>query len=291
MATLGTFDGFHLGHASIFRRLVKKSEEHRLPAVAITFHPHPRVLVTPDDPPPLLTTPEEKIAILDNRFDGSLVFLDFNEKLRRMTADEFAREILIERFGIRALVVGYNHSFGHRRSGNIEKLAEIAAREGFELEIVGPVTYKDKPISSSRVRRAMEAGEWDDAVAMLGHPYAIHGMVVKGLGHGKDLGWPTINLDWMKRKLLPREGVYSCSASVNGTMYQGMMFIGVNMLNPERSLSVEANLFNFDRDIYNEEVTLYPLHYIRANRRFSSPEELARQIAEDKKTIQTLLNK
>ncbi len=289
VATLGTFDGFHLGHASIFRRLESKAQSLGLPPVAITFHPHPRVLVTPDDPPLLLTTPEEKINILEKRFEGSLVILRFDEKLRHTTADHFAKEVLVERFGIKALVVGYDHSFGHKRSGNIEQLKLIGDREGFEVEVVEPVTYEGAPISSSRIRRAIRAGQWDEAVAMLGHAYAIHGTVIRGLGRGKKLGWPTINLDWAARKLLPPEGVYSCTASVNGDDYRGMMFLGINMFNPEKSVSVEANLFDFDRDIYGSEVTLFPRHFVRSNARFESAEALSEQIARDKTKILKLL--
>lgn len=289
MATLGTFDGFHLGHASIFKHLEMKAQSLGLPPVAITFHPHPRVLVTPDDPPLLLTTPEEKIEILDQRFGGALVLLRFDDELRRMTADRFAKEILVDRFGIKALVVGFNHSFGHRRSGNIDNLKKIGRRDGFEVIVVDPVTYKDEPISSSRIRRAIIAGEWGDTVSMLDHGYPIHGTVIRGLGRGKQLGWPTVNLDWDQRKLLPPEGVYSCKASVNGNDYRGMMFLGVNMLNPDKSVSVEANLFDFDRDVYDSKLTLYPMHYIRPSARFESVEELSQQIARDKKKILKLL--
>lgn len=260
-----------------------------MPPVAITFHPHPRVLVTPDDPPLLLTTPEEKINILEMEFDGSLVFLRFDDQLRRMTAEDFAKKVLVNRFGVKALVVGYNHSFGHQRSGNIEHLRDIGAREGFELEVVEPVTYREAPISSSRIRRAIKDSDWDEVIAMLGHGYPIHGRVIKGLGRGKQLGWPTINIAWAERKLLPPEGVYSCRASINGDLYSGMMFLGVNMLNPEKALSVEANLFDFDRDIYDSEVVLYPEHFIRSNARFESADELARQIARDKRNILKLL--
>jgi riboflavin kinase/FMN adenylyltransferase len=291
VATLGTFDGFHRGHALIFKKLELKAKSLNLPPVAITFHPHPRVLVTPDDPPLLLTTPEEKIDILKRCFGGSLVILKFDDQLRQMTAETFTKEILVDRFGIKALVVGYDHSFGHKRSGNIEHLREIGERENFELEVVEPVTYQDTPISSSRIRRALIAGDWDDAVAMLGHPYAIHGKVIKGLGRGRKLGWPTVNLDWEPRKLLPPQGVYSCEASVNGNMYRGMMFLGVNMFNPEKSISVEANLFDFDRDVYDFEVTLFPGDFIRPNARFDSAEELSRQIARDKEKILEILNK
>jgi len=290
VATLGTFDGFHLGHRSIFNALGRQAHNLGLPQVAITFHPHPRVIVTPDSPPLLLTTPEEKIEILRDRFDGSLVLLRFDENLREMSAEQFAEDVLVGRFGIRALVVGFNHSFGHNRTGTADQLHKIGEQRGFGVEVVGPVKYKDTPISSSRIRRAIHDGEWEDAVAMLGHPYPIHGVVTRGLGQGRKMGWPTINLEWEKRKLLPKEGVYSCTASVNGDSYKGMMFIGVNMLNPENTVSVEANLFDFDRSVYEKEATLYPRHFVRPNARFDSADLLAAQIARDKRKILDLLN-
>ncbi|MCK5126711.1 MAG: bifunctional riboflavin kinase/FAD synthetase [candidate division Zixibacteria bacterium] len=289
IATLGTFDGFHLGHASIFERIHQIGKSQGLPPVVVTFHPHPRVVVTPNDPPLLLTTPDEKIAILESRFNGALVILTFDDSLRQMTADDFVREILLRKFGIQSLVVGYDHSFGKNRSGTIEHLEELAKSESFNLEVVGPVTYKDMPISSSRIRRAIKNGEWKETIAMMGHPYPIHGKVVKGLGRGKKLGWPTINLDWSERKLLPRQGVYSCVASVDGERFKGMMFIGVNMFNPEKSVSVEANLFDFNRDIYGHEVTLCPIHFMRENMKYDSAKELSRQIANDKEDILKLL--
>ncbi|MEE9441801.1 MAG: bifunctional riboflavin kinase/FAD synthetase [candidate division Zixibacteria bacterium] len=290
VATLGTFDGFHKGHASIFSRLIKVSQDMNLPAVVITFHPHPRVLVTPDNPPQLLTVPDEKIEILKSRLDGSLVFLTFNDKLRRMTAEEFAKNVLIERFGIKSLVVGYNHSFGRDRSGNIDHLREMGRRENFDVNVVGPVTYRDLPISSSRIRRAIQSGEWRDAIAMLGHHYPIYGTVVKGLGKGKQLGWPTMNIDWSERKMLPPQGVYSCLATLDEHTYKGMMFIGVNMLNPEKRVSVEAHLFDFNKDVYGKQVTLYPSHFLRSSRRFESVEALSHQIADDKEKIERLLH-
>ena len=289
VATLGTFDGFHRGHAAIFEQLSRTAEAQHLPAVAITFHPHPRVLVTPDDPPQLLTTPEEKIELLTDAFDGSLVFVTFDDFLRRMTAEQFAREILLGQFEIRSLVVGYNHSFGHLRSGNIDNLATIAAKGGFDLQVTGPVTFRDIPISSSRIRRVVKSGDWDDAVSMLGHPYPIRGKVIRGIGQGRKMGWPTINLAWPERKLLPMAGVYSCSAAAVGAEYRGMMFIGVNMLNPHQVLSVEAHLFDFDGEVYDAEATIYPLHFIRPNVRFDTIDALSRQIAKDKETVLKLI--
>lgn len=289
VATLGTFDGFHLGHAAIFSQLRKKAEALSLPPVAITFDPHPRVLVTPDDPPRLLTTTDEKIDLLRGQYNGSLVILKFDDRLRRMTADQFAREVLIDKFGIKALVVGHDHSFGHRRTGNIEKLHEIGMREGFDVEVVGPITYRDEPISSSRIRRAITGGQWSEARAMLGHPYSIRGKVIRGLGYGRKMGWPTANIEWSERKLLPSQGVYACMAAVNGDTCQGMMFIGVNMLNPDKTVSVEANLFDFNREIYGADMTVWPMDFIRPNGRFSSTAELSDQIGKDKENIVHML--
>ncbi|MDD4050315.1 MAG: bifunctional riboflavin kinase/FAD synthetase [candidate division Zixibacteria bacterium] len=289
VATVGTFDGFHRGHASIFERLAAHADAAGLPASAITFHPHPRVVVTPNDPPPLLTTPEEKTDILRDHFDGSLVFLNFDDKMRRMTAEQFINDILLDRFHIKALVVGYNHSFGHQRSGTADQLADLGLKAGFKVEVVSPVTYQDMPISSTRIRRVIKGGEWEDALQMLGHPYPIRGRVVKGIGQGRRLGWPTINLAWSERKLLPPAGVYACSALVDRVDYRGMMFIGVNMLNPQHVVSVEAHLFDFDRDLYGADVALYPSHFVRPNVRFGSPEELSRQIAHDKETVLKLI--
>ncbi len=280
-----------MGHAAIFDQLRKRAEAMALPPVVLTFDPHPRVVVTPNDPPLLLTTAEEKVDILRERFDGSLIIMKFDDSLRTMTADDFATKILLEKLGIKSLVVGFNHSFGHKRSGNIDNLKRIGARDGFGVEVVGPVMYNDMPISSSRIRRVITIGQWRDAMNMLGHPYPIRGKVIHGQGKGKDLGWPTINIEWAERKLLPCDGVYACSARLEEERFHGMMFIGVNMLNPQRTISVEAHLFDFDRDVYEKEITLCPWHFIRENRKFPSATELARQIAQDKQTVIELLHK
>lgn len=261
-----------------------------VPPLMVTFHPHPRVLVTPDDPPLLLTTPDEKIEILNDRFTGGIVFLKFDDTMRQMKAEDFIGKVMIDQLRIKALAVGYNHNLGHQRSGNVDSLAPLAMQFGFQLKIVEPVTYKNTPISSSRIRRAIRSGEWNEALEMLGHPYPIRGTVVKGLGLGRQLGWPTINLKWSDRKLLPPEGVYSCSTKVKGSRYRGMMFVGVNMFGQEKTLSVEANLFNFDSDCYGEEVTLYPEHFLRHSIRFDSAEKLSQQIARDKENVMKLID-
>lgn len=260
-----------------------------LPPLMVTFHPHPRVLVTPDDPPPLLTTPDEKIEILNDRFTGGIVFLKFDDAMRQMKAEDFIGKVMIEQLQMKALVVGYNHNLGHQRSGNVDSLAPLAMQFGFDLKVVEPVTYKNVPISSTRIRRTIHFNEWPDALEMLGHPYPIHGIVVKGPGRGRQLGWPTINLQWSERKLLPPEGVYACFAKVKGTLYKGMMFIGVTMFNKEQTLSVEANLFDFDADCYGEEVTLYVNRFVRHNLHFDTSEKLSQQIAKDKENIMKLI--
>ncbi len=291
IATVGTFDGIHLGHQEIFHRVRVQSEQLHYDAVLITFHPHPRMLVSPDNVPLLLTTIEEKGKFIPDFFDGKVLILDFNEQLMNMPAEQFVKEILVDTVGVKKLIVGYDHTIGKNRSGNITALAEMGNAMGFELEVVEPIMLDDKPISSSRIRRAMQENRYQDALTMLGHDYAIYGIVERGIGLGKKLGYPTANVNYNPRKLLPAEGVYACWAEVNSEVYDGMMFIGRNYFNPEKKISVEANLFDFEQDIYGQEITVYPTRFVRENRKFESTEELIAQLEIDKQVISNIISK
>jgi riboflavin kinase / FMN adenylyltransferase len=284
-ATIGTFDGIHRGHQSILKRLMLAAKNDNTEALAITFEPHPRVLVTPDSPPPLLTVWEEKVRLFGHYMSGKVLILNFSDELMRMTAEEFTRSLLIEKINIRKLIVGYDHAFGRNRSGTINDLMELGKKYSFELEMVDPVIVEGKPISSSRIRRLIYDKQFLDAVAMLGHAYPIIGRVVRGIGLGRKMGYPTANLKVQQRKLLPPEGVYGCSVNVDKVKYNGMMFIGVNHFNPQAGLSVEVNIFNFDRDIYDQDIICCPEHFIRENKLFGQTTELSTQIGIDKENI------
>jgi len=285
IATLGTFDGIHRGHREIFRRVREQSLADDSRAVLITFHPHPRVLVSPENVPMHLTTIEEKEKFVPDFFHGKVLVLDFNQELMNTPAEQFVRDILVDKVGIKKLIVGYDHALGKNRSGDITALQKMGAELGFEVEVVPPVLVGDQPVSSSRIRKALFDNRFDEAVRLLGHEYAIYGTVERGIGLGKKLGYPTANVRYNSRKLLPFEGVYACWVQIDGEEYDGMMFIGRNHFNPENRVTVEANLFDFDRDIYDHEIVVYPSHHIRENRKFDSKEALIEQIGLDKQAV------
>ena len=291
VVTIGTFDGIHLGHRTIFEQVRQEAERHSLQPVLITFHPHPRVVLTPDNAPHLLTTLEEKEQFIPDYFCGNVLVLTFDEQLKNMKAEEFVQSILVDKVRVKKLIVGYDHAIGKNRQGNPKELQRLGQKLGFEVEIVGPIIHDAKPISSSRIREAMLAGDFDKAVELLGHHYAIYGKVIRGMGLGKKLGFPTANVDYNERKLLPPDGIYACWAKVGNENLNGMMFIGRNYFKPDGGKSVEANLFDFDRDIYDEGIFVYPTRFVRENRKFSSTEGLKAQMKRDREIVLSIIKK
>lgn len=291
VVTIGTFDGIHRGHRAIFQRVRAVSNEKNLRPVLITFHPHPRMVVTPDNVPMLLTTIEEKGKFVPHFFDGSVLVLEFNKALMNLSAEEFVKQVLVDTVGVRHLVVGYDHGLGKNRSGTADELRRLGSDLGFEVEVVPPIEYNGTLVSSTKIREAMKSGRYSEALELLGHEYAIYGTVERGIGLGRKLGYPTANVKYSHRKLLPPEGVYSCWAQIGSEERHGMMFIGQNHFNPVERLTVEANLFDFDRDIYDDEIMVYPTHFIRENQRFESKADLVSQIENDKKNVIEIIAK
>ena len=291
ITTVGTFDGIHLGHQAIFRRVREESLRTGCESVLVTFHPHPKVVVSPDNIPMLLTTIEEKEKFVPDYFDGQVLVLEFNEQLMNMTAEDFVREILIDRIDTRKLIVGYDHAFGRGRSGNIDQLRKLGDNYGFEMEVVAPVIIDNEPVSSTRIRKAMIKNRYPEAIRLLGHEYAVSGRVERGISLGKKIGFPTANVSCSGRKLLPPEGVYACWIQIDNEEKNGMMFIGRNHFNPKARLTIEVNLFDFDRDIYDREIIVFPTTYVRENMKFASTDELVKQLNIDKNNIIEILNK
>lgn len=291
VATLGTFDGIHRGHQKILERVMNVASELDAEPLIITFDPHPRVLVTPGDAPLLLTTLPEKELYLAHYFQGTVLVLQFNGALQNLSAAEFVREILVARLGLKQLVVGTDHAFGKNRSGNIDELRQLGTQFDFHVDVVEPVLLDSERVSSTKVRRQLDGGEFQRALDFLGHSYAIHGIVEKGIGLGRKLGYPTANLRYGGRKLLPAQGVYACRAQVGDLKKDGMLFIGRNHFNPEAKITVEANLFDFDRDIYDEEMIVYPIRFVRPNHKFEKTEALVDQIKIDKQEVLKIIDK
>jgi len=276
VATIGTFDGIHRGHQAILKRVQEISATTSAQSHLITFHPHPRVVVTPDDAPLLLTTIEEKEHFISDFFDGRVLILKFDRKLQEMTFQRFVKEVLVDKIGVKTLVVGYDHALGRNREGKISQLTNLG---------------KGNPVSSSRIRKAILADGYAEAMELLGHDYAIFGTVKRGIGLGRKLGYPTANLRYNERKLLPPEGVYTCRVLIGDVKKNGMMFIGHNHFNPEEGMSVEANLFDFDSDIYDQDITVYPACFLRKNQKFESTDQLVHQLEIDKKNAIDIIEK
>jgi len=289
--TIGTFDGIHRGHQQILRSLHEESEECDCASVLITFDPHPRLLVSPEQIPLLLTTIEEKAMFIPHFFDGTVLVLEFNDSLKEMSAEEFVSRVLVDRIGAKKVIVGYDHAFGKNRSGTTSELTALGKKYDLQVYVVEPVMYEGKPVSSSRIRAAMRDDNYETPVEMLGHHYAILGAVERGIGLGRRLGYPTANVRYGPRKLLPRDGVYSCRVQLDDECHPGMMFIGRNHFNPQGRITVEANIFDFDRDIYDRDLLVFPTHYIRPNQKFSSTDQLVQQLKIDKDSVLRIIEK
>jgi riboflavin kinase/FMN adenylyltransferase len=291
VVTVGTFDGIHLGHQAVLRSVSEMARESGVTPVVVTFDPHPRVVVTPNDYPMMLTTLDEKEHFLPHFHSGAVVVLRFDAAMKNLTAEEFVRNILVEKLKVKKLIVGYDHAFGKDRKGGTSELRALGKQLGFAVSIAEPVMREGTPVSSSRIRTALLENRLAEATEMLGHDYAIFGTVERGIGLGRKLGYPTANVCYGKDKLLPYPGVYACRVVVEGEEFMGMMFIGHNHFNEAKAVAVEANLFDFDRDIYDAEIQVIPTYFVREGRKFASTSELTAQMALDKQQVLRIISK
>jgi riboflavin kinase/FMN adenylyltransferase len=280
--TVGTFDGVHRGHWAVLQTLRARADDAGLAAALATFHPHPLRVVRPAAAPRLLTTPLEKKEILAESGLDYAVFLPFTEILRGYPPERFVEEILIGRLRMRHLVIGYDHGFGHGRSGDVDTLREIGSRLGFGVEVVGALEVEGGAISSTRIRAALLDGHVEEAATALGRPYSLRGPVVRGDGRGRELGFPTANIQVPDPdKLLPREGVYAVTATLGSGSFRGVLHLGPRPMFQGSPPSVELHLFDFDRDIYGQEVRVEFRAWLREIHRFASVEALIDAIRAD----------
>jgi len=286
--TLGTFDGVHLGHRAILERLKEKASKRKVKSIAVTYEPHPQSIVSPSDAPLILTTLEEKLDLLEEFKIDETVVIDFDQELANYAPDRFVREILVDKLDVGAVVIGYNHGFGKNRTGNLELLKEEGKQRGFEVEVVPPVEYEKKPISSSRIRRSLKQGQFDDLLKMLGHGYPLYGNLIEGRGRGKEMGYPTANLEVNSRKLLPPDGVYAAEAIIGSQKKQGMMYIGTNPTFEQKERSLEVHLFDFSQSIQvGEKLKANLKSWVREEMKFDSVENLKKKLEQDEIKIKT----
>jgi riboflavin kinase/FMN adenylyltransferase len=281
--TVGTFDGVHRGHWSVLDRLQQVAEADGLLSVLVTFDPHPLKILRPEVAPQLLTTANEKKEILTLSGLDYAIFLNFNRSLSLYEPEEFVRDVLLGRLGLRKLVVGYDHGFGRDRSGDADLIKEIAGRYGFDVEVMGPVLMNAEAISSSRIRAAVHAGDVEKAARGLGRPYSLSGVVVHGEGRGRILGFATANVAISQAdKLLPREGIYAVQAACRSHMGPGLLHLGPRPTFRGSPPSIELHLLDFDGDLYGQQVRVELLTRLRDVQPFGSAAELVDQMRRDR---------
>lgn len=290
--TIGTFDGVHLGHQKIIQQLKGGAESIKGESVIFTFYPHPRMVLHPDDDSlKLLSTEEEKRELLEKLGVDHLIVHPFTQEFSRITYTEYVRDILVNKLKVKKLIIGYNHHFGRNREGSFPQLKKLAPVYNFELERIPAQDVNKVEISSTKIRKALDAGDIKTANKFLGYTYSIKGKVVKGKGLGKELGYPTANIQPEdKYKLIPANGIYAVTAEVENKMYNGMMSIGVNpTIGPNGPKTTEVNIFDFNKDIYGENIRIFLKQKLRDEKKFDSLEALKKAIDGDKeKTLKIL---
>jgi len=280
--TVGTFDGVHRGHWRVLQEIRRRAAQTGRRSVLLTFHPHPLRIVRPEHAPRLLTTPLEKKEILAESGVDWAVFLPFTPVLAGYSPSRFVEEILVRRLAVEELVIGYDHGFGRGRSGDVETLREIGQQMGFAVDVVPPVEVDGEPISSSRIRKAIEACDLDRARAGLGRPYSFRGLVVRGEGRGRTLGFPTANLVVASsEKLVPPPGIYAVRGILNRGTHGGALHVGPRPTFRGSPPTIELHLIDFDADLYGEEIRVDLIRYLREVRPFGSVEALVGQMNDD----------
>ncbi len=291
VVSLGTFDGVHLGHRVIIKRLLERSKEKNKIGLVVTYEPHPQSVVAPRNAPQILTTREEKFFLLEKLGVEETLVINFDKKLSQLGAEEFLEEILIKKLNVGEIIVGHDHAFGRNRSGKIELLAQASKKYNFELEVL-PAVYTDlrERISSTKIRKELKEGDFGKGIKMLGHSYLIWGKATKGKGRGKILDYPTINLKTSPEKLLPQEGVYSTKVQIQDKEYFGMLHIGAKPTFGDSSHSIEVHLFDVDLDLIDSQVCLFVESWIREVRKFNTPAFLKDQLRVDEKKIKEMFH-
>jgi riboflavin kinase/FMN adenylyltransferase len=277
---IGNFDGVHLGHARIVERMLGRARALGGPGLVFTFDPHPIQILRPERAPPPLTETERKAELLAALGVDAVIAYPTDSRLLGMTASEFFKEIICSRLGARAIVEGANFFFGRDRLGNVDLLRQFCDKAGVALDVVEPIELDGQPISSSRIRSLVAAGQIDQVGRMLTAPYQIRGTVVHGAGRGAGLGYPTANLDSV-RTLLPADGIYAGRAAVSGKAYPAAISVGGNPTFDEGRRKLEVHLIDFRGDLYDQRLGVDFLSRLRGVERFESASALIEQMDRD----------
>jgi riboflavin kinase / FMN adenylyltransferase len=288
--TVGTFDGVHRGHVLVLEKTGERARASELKSVALTFDPHPLDIVNPSAAPPLLTLWDEKLEALSQTRIDEVALVPFTPDLAALTAERFVEEVLLERHNMKELLIGHDHGFGRGRAGDVESLRVIGKRLGFPVEVVPAVLGSDgAPVSSTAIRRAVAHGDLARAADGLGRRYSFSGPVLRGEGRGKGLGYPTLNIQSSKRKLLPPHGVYAVQVESVAGRHGGMMNLGPRPTFGDAAINLEVHLFEGVGDWYGRHVRVEFVSRLRDTMKFSGPAELVKQLDDDARKARAAL--
>ncbi|GAB4341983.1 MAG: bifunctional riboflavin kinase/FAD synthetase [Desulfobulbaceae bacterium] len=289
--TIGNFDGVHLGHQMLFSEVVTRAHRHNGTSVVVTFDPHPLKVLRPGSIR-LISTTEQKIELIEKAGIDVLVIIPFDRDFAATTAEEFVEKILIDKIGVRELVVGYDYAFGRGRTGNIDFLRAKGKEHDFPVTVVEAHYEDGMLVSSTKIRELVAEGRMRDVRKLLGRYYQIRGEVERGRQRGgRVVGFPTANLAISEEDLCPKRGVYVTQVVYDGRCYGGVSNIGYNPTFGENRLVAETHIFDFSDDIYGRQIKINLLQHLRGERKFSGPEELAAQIRRDIETARDVLEK
>ncbi len=292
VVTTGTFDGVHVGHQVILNRLKKIAQNINGETVLLTFFPHPRMVLYPeDDELRLLNTIEERIQLIEKAGINHLIVHPFSKEFSRLSSVTFVRDILANKIGATKLVIGYDHHFGRNREGSFEHLKEYAPLYGFDVEEIPAQEVQQINISSTKIRNSLINGEINAATQFLGYHYNITGKVIKGKKVGREIGFPTANIkvkDWYK--LIPKQGVYAVKVFIDGEKFSGMLNIGTRPTLNGNKQTIEVNVFNFNKIIYDKVIKIVFYERIRNEQNFNTLPLLKEQLIKDKIRVNTILD-
>ncbi|HEY1370984.1 MAG TPA: bifunctional riboflavin kinase/FAD synthetase [Candidatus Binatia bacterium] len=285
---LGNFDGVHLGHQALIGSAVADAKESGGRAVVFTFEPHPLKVLAPDRAPRLILTEADKLALLEFYGAETVIVQKFDMEFAHVEAEKFVDEYLVRRIGVRKVWVGKDLRFGRARKGRVEDLIRWGQQRGFGVGVVGPIEIDGHRVSSSRVRALIERGQMRQAAQYLGRFHFLSGRVIPGHGRGRDMGFPTANLE-PETEAVPLDGIYATILEVGGRRWQSATSIGVNPTFGAGPRTIESYVFDFDGDLYGSDVKLYFIERIREEKTFPSPESLAQQIEQDVANVREIL--
>ena len=289
--TIGTFDGVHLGHQKILKKLNVEAENNGLESSVLTFFPHPRTVLNPDSSLKLINTIEERISLFKKSKIDNLIIHPFTKEFSELDSEDYVKNILVDQLKAKIVLIGYDHKFGKNRTADINNLKEYGIKYNFEVIEIKAEEINDIAISSTKIRNSIEEGDIQLTNSYLGYEFSFFGKVVKGNSIGKTLGFPTANIKiGTDLKLIPKNGVYLISTIINQKIIFGMMNIGIKPTTNENTKSIEVNLFDFNQDLYDTNITIYIKQFLREEIKFDSLNELKLQIEKDKITCNSIIN-